>query len=140
MISAPRDVWGVNVFTAFVDELGMKRTCLILGVPEAQVRRWLRDVVHVPRMAVLALYWETKYGRSMVEESQVNEIRMLYQRIHLLEDQYSKARDIVAGLRRLHAGTANEPYFEDLEAIPHFDLDTYSASRYIAEKKQANAV
>ncbi|MCX7279312.1 MAG: hypothetical protein NTZ15_18680 [Burkholderiales bacterium] len=144
MISAPKEVWGVNVFAAFVDELGMAQTCNILGVPEAKVRRWLRntgvrDLDPVPRMAVLALYWETKFGRSMIDTAQVNEIRLLYQRIHLLEDQFAKARDIVIGLRKLHTGTANEAYFDDLQEIERFKLDTYGVSRSVAEEQQLRA-
>lgn len=144
MISAPKDIWGINVFKIFVHELGMVRTCKILDVPEAKVRRWLRntgvaDKHPVPRMAVLALYWETQYGKMLVDSDQVNEIRLLYSRIHVLEAQFSKARDIVAGLRRIHTGTANEAYFDDLPAITNFGLDTYAPSRYAAELKQLRA-
>jgi hypothetical protein len=144
MISAPKEIRGINVFRVFVDELGMAKTCQILDVPEATVRRWLRntgvaDKHPVPRMAVLALYWETKYGKMLVDSDQVNEIRLLYSRIHLLEAQFSKARDIVSGLRRIHTGTANEAYFDDLQAIENFELDTYAPSRYAAEQKQLRA-
>lgn len=90
-------------------------------------------------MAVLALYWETQYGKALIDSDQVNEIRLLYSRIHLLEAQFSKARDIVIGLRRMHTDTANEAYFEELPAIANFELDTYAPSRYAAERKQLQA-
>lgn len=144
MISAPKEIWGINVFKIFVEELGMARTCKILDVREATVRRWLRntgvaDKHPVPRMAVLALYWETQYGKMLVDSDQVNEIRLLYSRIRVLEEQFSKAREIVSGLRRMHTGTANEAYFDDLPDLTGFELDTYAPSRYAAERKQLRA-
>ncbi len=114
MISAPRDIFGPNVFQIFVHELGMNRVSKILEVTPATIRRWMRGTTPVPRMAVLALYWETRYGRSLIESDMVNEIRLLYQRNRLLLDQFRKAKDMVTGLRSLHAGTANEPIFEEL--------------------------
>ncbi len=114
MISAPKDIFGPNAFEMFVHELGMARVSTILEVTPATVRRWMRGTTAVPRMAVLALYWETQYGRSLIESEMVNEIRLLYQRNRILQEQFTRAKDIVTGLRRLHAGTANEPIFEEL--------------------------
>lgn len=114
MISAPKDIFGPNAFQMFVHELGMTRVSKILEVTPATIRRWMRGTTQVPRMAVLALYWETQYGRSLIESEMVNEIRLLYQRNRILQEQFTKAKDIVTGLRRLHTGTANEPIFEEL--------------------------
>jgi hypothetical protein len=79
-------------------------------------------------MAVLALFWESRYGRSLIDTDQVNEIRILYRRIHHLEAQYVKAKEIVTGLRRLHTGTANEAYFDDLIPFETMPLDTYGTT------------
>lgn len=133
MISASKDVCGPNLFGIFVDELGMARACGILDVAPATVRRWLRGAAKVPRMAVLALYWETQYGRSLIDTDQVNEIRLLCRRVSILEDQYAKARDIVAGLRRLHTGTANEPYFAELDACEATMPSTYGPPVRVAQ-------
>lgn len=114
MISAPKDIFGPNAFQMFVHELGMTRVSKILEVTPATIRRWMRGTTSVPRMAVLALYWETQYGRSLIESEMVNEIRLLYQRNRILQEQFTRAKDMVTGLRRLHAGTANEPLFEEL--------------------------
>ena len=122
MISAPSNVRGLTLFEMFVHEIGKERVCSMLDVHSTTLLRWLRGASPVPRMAVLALYWETQYGKSMIDTDQVNEIRLLYQRIHAHEAQYTKAKDIVAGLRRLHTGTANEPIFEELPDL--------SASRF----------
>lgn len=117
MISAPKSIAGLEVFSMFVDELGQETACKMLEVHRTTMRRWLRGAVPVPRMAVLALYWETKYGRSLIETDQVNEIRILYRQVKILEEQYLRAKEIVTGLRRLHTGTANEPLFEELPSL-----------------------
>lgn len=113
MIRAPKDIFGPNAFRIFLEELGRERVCKMLDIHENTLRRWLRGTSPVPRMAVLALYWETSYGRSLIESDQVNGIRRLARRVDILLEQYLRAKDVVAGLRRLHTGTANEPYFEE---------------------------
>lgn len=121
MIAAPKSIAGPNLFQLFVNELGNERVCELLEVHEKTLRRWLRGTTPVPRMAVLALFWETRYGLSLIDTDQVNEIRLLYRRVKILEDQFARAKEIVAGLRRLHAGTANEPLFEELPKTFEFD-------------------
>lgn len=63
------------------------------------------------------MYWETQYGRSLVESDQINEIRLLYRRVHILQEQYAKAREIVTSLRRLQTDTANEAFFDELQDL-----------------------
>ena len=63
----------------------------------------------------------------------MNEIRLLCRRVSILEDQYAKARDIVAGLRRLHTGTANEPYFAELDACEATMPSTYGPPVRVAQ-------
>ena len=117
MIRAPNDIYGPNLFGIFVDELGLKQAVNLLGVHKRTVQRWKSGELAVPRMAVLALFWETNYGRSMIDTDQVNEIRLLYRRLHILEAQYAKARNIVSGIRRLQTGTANEAFFDELQDL-----------------------
>lgn len=125
MFHAPKNVYGPNLFKILVEEIGgPARAAELLDVTEATVKRWMlgatnapKDCVKVPRAAVLALYWETKYGRSAMFADQVNEIRMLHLQIKILQGQYTRAKDIVAGLRRLHTGTANEAYFDELTEV-----------------------
>jgi hypothetical protein len=40
-----------------------------------------------------------------------------------VQEQYIKAKDMVSGLRKLHAGSSNEPLFEDLPQL-NFALGT----------------
>ena len=112
MISAPRDIYGSNVFKQFVHELaGPVRVAKFLEVSERTVRRWLAEG-SAPRMACLALYWETQYGRSLVDADHQTEVALLRGRVQLLEEQFQRAKDVVTGLKQLHFGTANEPYFD----------------------------
>ena len=98
----------------FVDELGREK--VLLEVHETTPAA-MASGLPVPHMAVLALFWGNRYGLSLIDTDQVNEIRLLYRRVEILEDQYTRAKEIVTGLRRLHAGTANEPVFEELPKV-----------------------
>jgi len=114
MFSAPKTICGSNLFEIFTDELGgIKKVAKFLDVTEITVKRWIKKGA-VPRAAVLALYWESKYGRSQLFTDQVNDIRLLYRHVQILQSQYTRAKDIVAGLRRIQVDTANEPYFDEL--------------------------
>lgn len=122
---APRDIYGPSAFREFVHELGgPKSVSKYLKVTERTVWRWLSEG-NVPRAAVLALYWETQYGRSQIFTDQVNEIRALYGQVRLLQEQYVRAKDLVAGLRKLHTGGANEPVFEEMAANIELPRDSY---------------
>lgn len=115
MISAPKNIYGPNIFKMFVVELGgPKRVCKMLDVTERTVWRWLADE-SVPQMAVRALYWETQYGRSLIDCDHHFEVDLLRNRIRNLEDQFKRAARIIAGLKVLSYGTANEPYFDELD-------------------------
>ncbi|MFZ4289004.1 hypothetical protein [Variovorax sp. HJSM1_2] len=133
MISAPRDIFGPNVFRIFVKEFGgAKKVAKFLDVGERTVHRWLSEE-RVPRMAVLALYWETQYGRSMVHSDQVNEIRLMYRQICILQEQYAKAREIVASVRKLHTGSANEPFVDELGAGYSVQPHSYQMPAWAAQ-------
>jgi len=124
---APSSVSGSNLMRMLIDELGgPKRVCKYLDVTERTVWRWMAGAP-VPRASVLALYWESKYGRSQIFTDQVNEIRLLYRQVCILQDQYQKAKDIITGLRAMHAGSANEPLFEELPDLGHQQPPTFDA-------------
>lgn len=112
---APRNICGINCFRMFMDELGgPKAVGKYLGVSERTVHSWLAGDREPPRAAVLALFWESQYGRSHIFTDQVNEIRLLYRQVCLLREQFQRAKEIVTGLRAMHAGSANEPWFDEL--------------------------
>ena len=128
MLTAPNYIRGPNLFKIFVDKLGgPKLVCKFLDVTERTVWRWLAEE-SAPKMAVLSLFWETQYGRSLVQTDQVNEIRLMYRRIEILQGQYIRAKEIITGLRRLHSGTANEAYFDEMEDLNATMPNTYGPS------------
>ncbi|MFZ1499520.1 MAG: hypothetical protein WAT33_06805 [Giesbergeria sp.] len=117
---APKNIYGPELLRMFVDELGgPKAVHKYLGVTERTVFHWLSSG-RVPRAAVLALFWESQYGRSQIFTDQVNEIRLLYRQVCMLQEQFQRAKDIITGLRSLHAGSANEPLFEELPQFTQF--------------------
>lgn len=126
---APKSVYGIDCFRMFMDEVcgSVEATSKYLDVHESTVRRWLREETPVPRAVVLALFWESKWGRSQIFTDQVNEIRLLYQQVRILQDQYQKAKDIITGLRAMHAGSANEPLFEELPDLGHRQAPSFDA-------------
>lgn len=119
MISAPKNIYGPNVFKIFVFELGgPKQVSKMLDVNERTVRRWLAED-SVPKMAVLALYWESRYGRSLIDADHHAEMVLLRGHIQILEKQFRRATQVISGLRVLNHGTANEPLFD---ALGEFDV------------------
>lgn len=127
MIKASKNIRGSNLFRIFVDDFGGPNlVAKFLGVTERTVYRWLASE-NIPRLPVLALYWETQYGRSLIDTEQVNEIRLLYFRINILTQQLQKSKDILTGLKKLHIGSANDSVFEQLLEINEFNLQTWGA-------------
>jgi hypothetical protein len=113
MISAPKNIYGPDLFKSFVHELGgPKLVCKKLDVTERTVWRWLAEGT-VPKMAVLALYWESQYGRSLIDTDHHNETVILRTRIKILEDQFVRAKDVITGMKLLNYGTANEPLYDE---------------------------
>ena len=113
MISAPKNIYGPDLFKLFVHELGgPKQVCKKLDVTERSVWRWLAAGT-APKMAVLALYWESQYGRSLIDTDHHNETVILRTRIKILEDQFVRAKDVITGMKLLNYGTANEPLYDE---------------------------
>lgn len=110
MIAAPSDIWGINVFQTMVNQLTETKALAILGVPKSRLRRWLNGTSSVPRMACLALYWETPYGRSMIDSDHQFIVQSLHRRITHLERQNTRYRAHMIRLMQqgMH-GSANDP-------------------------------
>ena len=81
----------------------------VLDVPLRTVRRWVRED-QAPRVAMLAVFWLTRWGRSQVECHAVNDARMMAALARSRADQLAAAH---AELSRLLAigdfGSANAP-------------------------------
>lgn len=81
-----------------------------LGVSASTVRRWLsRDAL--PRYAALALFWETRWGQSIVDCEAVNQARMQEGLNRALKNENASLRARIARLEALGGGfgAANEP-------------------------------
>ena len=127
---APRDIYGPELLRMFIDELGgPKKVYKYLGVSERTVWHW-HSAGRAPRAAVLALFWESRWGRSQIFTEQVNEIRLLYRQVCILQEQYQKAKDIITGLRAMHAGSANEPLFDELPDLSHRQAPSFDADAF----------
>ena len=128
MFNATKSIYGINLFVLFMGEFGgPAEVCKYLGVSERTVKNWISKG-KVPRTAVLALFWESKYGRSEIFADQVTEIRWLYRRVCQLQEQYIKAKDVVAGLKRLHSGAENEAFFDELPTMEDLPKERYCES------------
>lgn len=126
--NTPKNIRGGNLFAIFTDECGgPKKVAEFLAVSERTVKNWItKDCA--PRAAVVALYWETNYGRSQLSTDQMNVIRLLYRRVAILESQYARASAVIAGLRRLQGDTANEGFFDELPAPSTFSPGRYAVA------------
>lgn len=123
MITAPKDAFSSEFFALMVHELTAARTIKLLDVHPTTLRRWLRGSVPIPKAACLALFWESRWGRSVIDSDHLYEVQLMRQRIRILEEQVVKAKDIITGLRRMQYGTANEPIFDDLREFDHATAD-----------------
>lgn len=126
MIKAPHDMYGINVFRIFVDELSVKQAAKILDVTTATISRWIATE-KVPKAAVLALYWESKYGRSLIDVEHDREVKDLRGRISCYQSQFQRAKVIIAGLRAMNYGTANEPFYDTTGEFTLSSTDTGQA-------------
>lgn len=99
-----------------LDNLGLpdKQVAHFLGVSPSSVKRW-REAGQAPRPVMLALYWETDWGRSAVACDAVNWGRMLHMQNMSLQSQVKTLKKRIAKLEKALAAVdtaANSPIFE----------------------------
>lgn len=93
-----------------VNQLTETKALAVLGVQKSLLRRWLNGTVNVPRMACLALYWETPYGRAMIDSDHLFTVQHLQRRITHLERQNSRYRaQMIRLMQEGRHGSANDP-------------------------------
>jgi hypothetical protein len=112
MISAPRDMWGVNMFQMLVDQLGPTRAEQLLGVTPRAFRRWLSGATPVPRCAVLALYWESSWGRSVIDCDHHNEVVQLHTSVDCLRCEIRRLWERIAFLESGSHTCSNDNFYE----------------------------
>jgi predicted DNA-binding transcriptional regulator AlpA len=100
------------IWQAILDDLGcppVHRIARTLGVSERTVYRWNR-AGQAPRMALLALFWLTRWGRSEVDTRATNDAILAVSYLRSLSD---RVRQLEGELQRVLAlsatGAANSP-------------------------------
>jgi hypothetical protein len=77
VITAQRDLGGPNDFRLMVEEIGRTFVIRHLAISRQQLAAWLAPNARVPRASVLALYWETRCGRNLIDSDRHNELDLL---------------------------------------------------------------
>lgn len=90
-----------------------------LDVSPVSVRRWVR-ADQAPRPVLLALFWLTRWGQSVVACDATNQAQQLAGLLRCLREQLDQAHAEVAELHRTSidaAGAANGPRWSTVAAI-----------------------
>ena len=111
MLNAPTEMFGQNAFDLLVDDVGERRATELLEVTRKTLRRWRRGHSVVPRMAVLALYWESTWGRSLIDTTRSSEIEMWRGLAKSLQCDLRKAQQRIEFLQQDAVRSANDPWF-----------------------------
>ena len=119
MIAAPRQLGGCEDFRLMVDEMGRAWVMRHLAVSRQQVAAWLRPNASVPRAAVLALYWETQYGRSVVDCDHHQEMGLLHTQLAIdrttIRTLNQRVATLECELAESTARSANDRWFRSAE-------------------------
>lgn len=85
---APKKIQGPNLLRLLVQEKGgPKPVAKYLGVNERTIYAWMATG-RAPRPAVLALFWESKYGHSLLSTTLQNEVSLLHGQLRIFATQY----------------------------------------------------
>lgn len=123
------DIYGANLFQLFVDDFGgVKAAAKYLHESSRTVERWLKTG-HVPRSAVLALYWESRYGESQSYCDLVNELAIYYGQVCSLTDRVNEGNETIRDLLRMGYGSANQPLFKDFFDVKPLPPPTFSKKK-----------
>lgn len=87
----------------------------LLGVSLSTIRRYRREG-QAPRAIMLALFWETPWGASVLDAHSTNEARMAFTMNRMLERENKALKGQLETLERLlsegNRGAANEHFFK----------------------------
>jgi len=112
MISAPRDMYGPEMFQLLYDQVGRTRALQLLGVSPRLLSRWLSGASDVPRCAVLALYWESNWGRSVIASDHHFEVSNLHGMVECLRREIRVLWERIAFLESGAHLCANDNFFD----------------------------
>lgn len=86
----------------------------LLNVHPQTVSRYIK-AGQAPRPVMLALFWETSWGRSQTDTEMLNSRRMLYTENQILKRRITKLEKTIERLEKelaYHATAANSPIFD----------------------------
>lgn len=84
-----------------------------LDISTATMRRYIREG-QAPRAVMLALFWESQWGYSVIECEQINRARLIYMENRALKLQIGQLEQLISTLEheRDHGtGAANSPIY-----------------------------
>lgn len=76
MLKMP-NIGGAEVFSMLLDDIPRTRWHELLGVSDRTIRRWRTGDCPVPRAAVQAVFWHTRWGDSVIQSEYGFELRTL---------------------------------------------------------------
>ena len=110
MFRAPTQTPPVSVLLDDMPTRSLKHIARHLGLSDATVRRYARTG-SAPRLVHLALFWETRWGLSVLDCEIVNRDRLRLGHIGALERENKALKAQLARLAGLASGAANEPLY-----------------------------
>jgi hypothetical protein len=128
---APRDAAGVAAFTHLMDALGWRApdVARYLEVSERTVRRWLAQDGAPPRAAVIALWFESHYGRQAVAGRYMTEAQNWRAAADAYKAQNDALRAALARASSATHGAANESLYGLTAAFPAAAAASAATSR-----------
>ena len=128
--AAPRTL---PIWELILDDLGRPpapRVARTLGVGASTVYRW-NQAGSAPRMACLALFWLTRWGRSEIDCAAVNDCRLATSYAQSLESELRQAQQQLAHVLAIsRPGSANDPLAQPATGA-RYGLKLYHIARTV---------
>ncbi len=111
MFKAPQHIHNLQLLFADLPCQDEERIAKHLGLAADTVRRY-RRTGRAPRAVALALFWETQWGRNVLDVDQVNTERLRMNALAAARQELATLRRQVARLLPLaQLGSANDPLY-----------------------------
>lgn len=117
MFKAPKHIHNLQLLLADLPTQDDARIAAHLGLAPETVRRY-RLTNRAPRPVALALFWETRWGRSVLDVDQVNADRMRQNALAAARQELATLRGQVQRLAPLaRLGSANEALYDLIQIV-----------------------
>jgi hypothetical protein len=112
MILPPRNLGGSDMFKTLVDSIGQSKAVEVLGVSKGVLASWYKGRRVPYRCAFVALYWESPWGRSVIDSAHHAEVSNLHGLLKSLNRECDAMRMRIAFLQSGHHGCANSSFYD----------------------------